>query len=119
RAAHFGIGQQEFAQLGMPEGGFGRYRLFRERIGRRIGVSVERRLVEAVTARPESRADFLVAIGFARHDVRQVWNAAGMDRRRAAREACNGKVEAAPEQLARRGLAAIERAERVEAPVGA
>ena len=104
--------------LSLQNAGSGSISAPRKARGRGIGVSVERRLVEAAAAGPEAGADHLVAVSLARHRVRQVGNAARMRRRRSAGEPRDRKIEAAPEQLDRRALAAVERAKDGEIALG-
>ncbi len=66
------------------------------------------------SARPEARARLLLAIGFARDPVGQPRNTARMLRRRPAREARDGKIEAAPPEVDRARLAREARAEALE-----
>ena len=84
-----------------------RFRKFRRR---RIGVRVERR-VHAAPAGPEPCAAHFVRIGFL-HDLRGDARRLAAERRRAAPgKTCDGKIEAAPEEMHGTGLSEEARPE--------
>ena len=71
-----------------------------------------------VAAGPEARAAHLVAVRLAHDGIAEARHAAGMRRRGATREARHRKIEAAPEEMHRAGLAEEAAAEALEDAVG-
>ena len=82
--------------------------------GRRIGVGVERRIIDGTAAGPEAGGADLMRIGLACNGIREAGDAAGVQGRGAAREAGDSQVETAPEQMHRTDLAEKARAEELE-----
>src|SRR5262249_14297545 len=82
-----------------------RYRVAGKTSGLGVGVGIEDAAREGVVARPEAGAAHLVRVRFAGHRIRQPRYATGVRRRRASREARDGQVEAAPEEMHRAHLA--------------
>jgi hypothetical protein len=75
------IGQDEFAQRFAEERRVRLHLRRAEACGFRIGIGIERGIVDRAAARPEAGAADLVRIGFVCHRVGQVGHAAGMARR--------------------------------------
>src|SRR6476661_8436512 len=99
RYSHGVIGQDEFAKRLAEERGVGTHLRGAESRRLRIGIGIERRIIDRAAAGPEAGAADLVRIGFTDDVVGQIRYAAGMTRRAPAREARHREVEAAPEEM--------------------
>src|SRR5439155_13042739 len=80
---------------------------------------VERRLLDRSAPGPPADADAFVRVGFARDAVGEVRDPAGMERRRATREAGAGEIEGPPPEVHRTRLAEESPAEGPEHTLGA
>src|SRR6185295_20170553 len=83
-----------------------------------VRVSVEHQFRDRAAAWPEAATADLVRVGFLRHPVRHVGDAARMLRRPASREAGDGKIAASPEEVHRAALAEEAATEALQHPIG-
>ena len=106
RGSHGVVGHKKLAQL-FREKCLRRIHFRRaETLRRRIGVGIERRIVDGpAAARPEAGTRNLVRIGLLGHGIRQMRHTARMARRRTAGKARHRQIEAAPEEMHRTRLA--------------
>src|SRR5690606_32493994 len=79
--------------------------------------SVERRIGHGASARPESATADLLRVRFPRDRIGQVRNTAGMLRSRPSREAGDGEIRGAPEEVHGTALPDEAAAELLEHPV--
>ena len=114
RGAHRFVGQDELARLGVVAGGRRPTRAGGVALRLGIGIRVEGRFVDRPAAGPEARAAALLRVRLHHHVVRAVRRAARMSRGRAAGEARDRQVEAAPEEVHGALLAVEAAAEALE-----
>src|SRR5580704_2629382 len=99
RGAHRLIWQYEFAELTAEKCLLRPDRRGGKAVGRRVGVGIERCIVDEASARPEPGAGDLVRIGLAHDSIRQMGYPAGMLRGMAPGEARDGEIETPPEEV--------------------
>lgn len=102
--AHFVVTQYKFPELVVVVGTTGSYSLTKPD-GFLIGVGVKSGTRKAVITGPESGTAHLVRIRLPDNSVREANHPDGMTRRRPSREAGDGNVEAAAEEMDRTRLA--------------
>ena len=112
--AHGVVGQDEFAERLAEERRVRPHLRRAEARWLRIGIGIERRIIDRAAARPEAGAADFVRIGFAGHRIGQIRHAAGMARRAPAGEARHREIETAPEEMHRARLAEEAGAELLE-----
>src|SRR5580692_9130600 len=117
--AHSIVGQDELGQSLAEEGSPRPYAHGAKTFGLRIGIRIERGIIDRTAARPEAGAADLMRIGFAGDCVGKMRHAAGMARRAAARKARDREIETAPEEMHRASLAEKAGAELLEHPIDA